>query len=466
MLEPPSDAAQQRRANWVGLRTLHQRPKLIDQTASGVPVYEVRSVRLVLLASSSHFSRLVECSRCGAEVPGGLILAAADLDRPSHSVICGDCVRSVDVASPSERPARGRAADQPAPPAEAATPQPPPAPEADETVHAPPAQEQSSEPVVVAPATGDGRLAEIEQHLQVDLLRVAEVADLQRSESSGRSEAEETVQAQVQSAVRESLAQLRAEVMASAHTGATRMAGLEDSLRRSVADVAQALEARKDELTGFTGALAGIRSDVEQLTEAVQRLGQAQTDLDRRVGELATQMSEQTTATALEEAERRIVESLRQARSHMTSLEEQLQRDVTSVTGMVESQRAELQRALDDRMRDELTTVATVVDETGLAQAQLARTVDELVRQVAATEAKLDALASSAAAGTERLNAVERGMQESVHRLTDDVRAQRRAAEASAAPAGGGPVAPADLLDALERQLQEAESRLARLGDL
>jgi chromosome segregation ATPase len=206
------------------------------------------------------------------------------------------------------------------------------------------------------------------------------------------------------------------------------------------------------------------------VTSASRELARAQGDLDRRVGELASRTSSQATESALA-AEQRIQETLGQARSGVTALEEQLHGNVAAFTGMVEAQRAELETALDGRMREELSTVATVVDEMGLAQAQLARQLDTLVQQVAATEARIDDLASSTHGGASRLHALEQRMQESVHRLTGEVRAQREAVHALVAPAPArAPVAEGagatDLLDDLERQLQQAESRLARLGDV
>ncbi|MDQ4069819.1 MAG: hypothetical protein M3203_10180, partial [Actinomycetota bacterium] len=70
MPETSDHSALHRRATWVGLRTLRQRPKMVGDARSGEPVFEVRSVRLVLREGASHFSRLTECSKCGREVPG------------------------------------------------------------------------------------------------------------------------------------------------------------------------------------------------------------------------------------------------------------------------------------------------------------------------------------------------------------------------------------------------------------
>src|SRR3954447_14095914 len=94
MADPNDIVAQQRRAGWVGLRTLRQRPKVVDHTADGEPVYEVRSVRLVLRPDAGHFNRLVECAKCGREVPGAPVLDSASLDHPGNPVICKTCVQT------------------------------------------------------------------------------------------------------------------------------------------------------------------------------------------------------------------------------------------------------------------------------------------------------------------------------------------------------------------------------------
>src|SRR5215217_6368752 len=110
MAAPDDESAVVKRANWVGLRTLRQRPKVVDHTKSGQPVFEVRSVRLLLPESAGHFTRLVHCSRCGNEVPGSPVLSAGQLDQSPHAVICQDCVRqgstpSVELRRPSPAPA-------------------------------------------------------------------------------------------------------------------------------------------------------------------------------------------------------------------------------------------------------------------------------------------------------------------------------------------------------------------------
>src|SRR4051812_717529 len=97
---PPGD----RRAVWVGLRTLRQRPRHVGQTAGGDPVFEVRSVLLVLRPEAAQFNRLLQCAKCGTEVIGRRVYTPADLDQPVSSVICKECVRKGTPPAPPPQP--------------------------------------------------------------------------------------------------------------------------------------------------------------------------------------------------------------------------------------------------------------------------------------------------------------------------------------------------------------------------
>lgn len=103
-----------KRANWVGLRTLRQVPKIVGRTTTGDPVFEVRSARLVLLADAAHFNRLLACSACGRDVPGPSVLNPAELDQGAYSVICSHCAKTAEgsALAPAER--RTAAAERPA----------------------------------------------------------------------------------------------------------------------------------------------------------------------------------------------------------------------------------------------------------------------------------------------------------------------------------------------------------------
>lgn len=98
------------RANWVAFRTLRQRPAAVGTTEHGDPVFEVRSVRLVLRDGASHFNRLVACSKCRREIVGTALLAPADLERTPSPVICEKCVKSSRTGAswpPAETPKAG-----------------------------------------------------------------------------------------------------------------------------------------------------------------------------------------------------------------------------------------------------------------------------------------------------------------------------------------------------------------------
>ncbi|MGH9151562.1 MAG: hypothetical protein ACRD03_03945, partial [Acidimicrobiales bacterium] len=233
MAEPSSQAPQQRRANWVGLRTLRQRPKLVDQTAGGLAVYDVRSVRLVLVGDAAHFNRLMPCSKCGNEVPGPPVLSATDLDRPSHSVICKECVRASGVSGSSHPTGPAAPSPPPEPPPEVevviAPATPAPVPEVAEVEPVP-------EPLAV-PSVDEARLAAVEDRLGAALSRITELADVQRLESIRRAKGDEGVQARAQAALVQGLAELRTEVLASAEATAARLAALEEGVRAAVADL-------------------------------------------------------------------------------------------------------------------------------------------------------------------------------------------------------------------------------------
>lgn len=160
MPESGDQTAQLRRANWVGLRTLRHRPRVVDHTKSGEPVFEVRSVRLILRADAGHFTRLGKCSRCGGEAAGAQVLSVADLDQPAHSVICKDCVRAAVVSTSWQPERRGGEPDAP------------PSPELEEEGDEGSAADEGYE----------ARVAVVEEQLQAAMTRLSQLEDAQRSE--------------------------------------------------------------------------------------------------------------------------------------------------------------------------------------------------------------------------------------------------------------------------------------------
>jgi hypothetical protein len=74
---------------------VHHTPHRVGETAAGDPIFEIRSVRLVLVGESTHFNRLAACSKCGADLVGPTVLTSADLDEPGSLLYCENCVRQV-----------------------------------------------------------------------------------------------------------------------------------------------------------------------------------------------------------------------------------------------------------------------------------------------------------------------------------------------------------------------------------
>lgn len=232
MPETSDQAAQrQRRANWVGLRTLRTRPKVVGALADGEPVYEVRSVRLLLRGQTPHFNRLVACERCGRDQAGAPVLSALDLDTPPRPMICTDCVRKAGVSSVWEPDVARAPAERPAPTA----------PEPKEPV--PPT------PAPVAVESGEG----------------SRIDSLERGMADG-------------------LARIRAELAAE---GEARGAALEDTLRRSVEGLGQHLERQRLDLAAAVTAMGTARSDLDRVDATNEELAGVQALIARRLDELA-----------------------------------------------------------------------------------------------------------------------------------------------------------------------------------
>lgn len=106
---------QQRRANWVGLRTFRLRPSVIGATAAGDPVVEVDTVRLVLERDAGYFRRLVPCASCQGDVAGSPVTGLGDLAAPPLPVLCVACVKRAGT-SDGWRPHEQELPDRAGPP--------------------------------------------------------------------------------------------------------------------------------------------------------------------------------------------------------------------------------------------------------------------------------------------------------------------------------------------------------------
>lgn len=482
MPEHSDETALLRRATWVGLKTLRQRPTLVDRTEAGEPIFSVRAVRLVLRDNANHFNRLAQCSKCGRAVPGAPILGPADLDRASHSLICRQCVRTAATSPPrppEDRPVKSAAptpAASPAPPAPSPPAAPPAAPRPPEAQQPAPEEPPTERPETVVAADVDGdRLAAVENRLQDAMTRLTDLADVQRSESIRRRETYDSAQSDLQAALVQGLAELEAQLTASSEMGVARVVALEDQMRLAAAGVAERLSAQSTELATLAGAVGEVRSEIQRLGASTRELARVQSDLDQRLVDLAGRVSDQPPAGQLLEAvERRIGEAqaaiaglleaqraevdaaLAESRSafDVTSLEEQLGDKVVALTQMVEVLRHDIEARFDDGVGPELATIAA--------------TSVELARARDALEARVGALAGLVDASAGRLQDLEHRIGASVSRLTRMVEAQaRELREATKPPPPPEPVdqgdlAEGDLMGALERQLREAERRLAR----
>ena len=451
MAESPDQTALQRRATWVGLKTLRQRPKMVGRTRSGEPVFEVRSVRLVLRADAGHFSRLAECSKCGREVPGPPVLGPADLDRPAHSVICKDCVRASVAASPLQ-PERRQVRP--------------------ETANTPAAEPESEPSKPVEPAD-DVRLAAMEAELQSAMSRLAELADVQD---------EELAESRLQEALRKGLADIRAEVL-EASEGSTARADLEA--------LAQVVQAQQRQLVSLSAELDETRADVQRLA-GVQRDETAESRLQEGLADIRAEVLRSSESGPAWED----VEALAQ-------LVQGQQGQVVSLSAVLDETRAEVKRlaesdlesrtapagagiaGLEERLRGDVATLVQLVEtlrgdiegplgtsaQNGMAM--VVRAIQELAQGRDEVKARLDALASAIEEGGGRVQELELRIEKSIDGLSaalDDYRRELRLSattngrlDRAGEPAASGTPTPGELLDGLERQLQEAESRLARL---
>jgi hypothetical protein len=426
--EPSNQASVQRRANWVGVRTLRQRPKPAGTTADGEQVYEIRFVRLVLRGLSPHFNRLAPCARCGKEMAGAPVLSVADLERPLRPMICTDCVRDTGVSTVWD-----------------ASPARPPADVAEEL--ALPA-DPDPVPPAVAPRD-DARLETFERHLRSVTTRVNELGQTLRAEraaSDERRRAEEDVRA--------SLARLREQVAATAGVG-------------------DRVDAQRAEVAAVVSAVSEIRSELHRLSDANRELVRGLQALEQRLAEAPPP------APAVEPEElAAVVASQDELRGRIAELEARpsppgvdtsdVERLVTTrlaesegrLSDQIAGQRSDLERAVEASVTVYGAGLARAQEDLAGGQADVVQRLDGLAVQLAQVASRLDAMASWAASSNERLDSLERRTERAL--LTGAPRLPAAPVDTSSGPAGE----PAEsLLDVLERQLQAAANRLAARSD-
>jgi uncharacterized phage infection (PIP) family protein YhgE len=374
-----------RQASWVALRTLRQRPTVVGQTEDGATVYEIRSVRLVLPQGSAHFKRLMQCAKCGRDVPGSSILTPADLDHPANPMFCDRCVRSPVPPRPDVRgEGAGSGAAQPV-----AGGQPLRRPEPDaarrlEWIEARLAKVMSQLP---SPGDTNAGLKKLSDRVAAVLLaQNGELEKISASVAQVRTEMRQladrpTAQVDVdpgpaiEAALARELTDVRAAVAAMVEASAqplqaTLAEGL-DQLRSQVA----ALQQRVD-------AAPAPRPETSQITEAIRQLAQAQSELHQRMRELAARVD----ASRGAEGDVTLAGELADVRAGVAAMVDASVQPLHAALGdgldQVRAQVGALQQRVDEEpaARAEMMQLA----ETNRALAQAQGDLDERLRELAA----------------------------------------------------------------------------------
>lgn len=435
MPEPPNQVtSRQRRANWVGLRTLRQVPKVVGEMPDGEPVYEVRSVRVVLDGSGGHFVRVTSCSRCGRELAGTPVLTPLDLDRPVRPMICGDCIRQAGVFGVWD--SEGAEPGGPAAPLPVAEEEPAPP--------APPAADPAAEDKHVE------RLDVMERHLRAVTHRLNELGRVARAQGEeGNARAEREAAATV--TLREELASVRASVEEASRQVAEREEAAAAAVRDEVATVRAAMEQVRSEIEAVMGewraaadeASAGGSGDVAALVQQIEAQGAELAQVAAAVVESRTVLEAATGATrelarAHDALDRRLTDAV--ARSGA------LQVDVSSIDQALTTRLAEAEERLSHQIAGQRGSLETALEASVAASvAGLVRAHQELAGGQAVLESRLGAIVGQLAQVSSRLDSL-------VERLAN----QPPPPEAVRVPQPGG-----DVLDALDRQLEAATRRLA-----
>lgn len=409
-----------RQATWVALRTLRQRPTLVGRAEDGAPVYEIRSVRLVLATGATHFRRLVTCARCEREVPGPPVLTPADLARPASLVFCDRCARSpasVGPEAPSER-------------------EDPPAP-----------------PVVTESSAGDQQrlseqLAGLLRGQNAELAKLSAAVAGVHAEMRQLGEANQAL-ARGHRELDQRMVGLAAEV--AAHPGtmvdatAEQLHAALDQLRSQMASLQQRID---DE--------AGARAEVGALAELNRRdVGELAGQLAARAGEDAARHAEDVAGRGAEESMLRVElgEGLQLLRAEMASVEQRSRDGFAEVATLLEALRQELMDAVHEVAHETLMAVAEPLRDLTKAREEFERRLENLEQKVQEDQRRVEALHASASAGASRLHVLEQKLHTSMQRLIH--------------PAGANPEAERRpsraLMDSLDRQLREAEERLGQL---
>ena len=333
----------------MALRTVRQLPKSVGETAGGEPVYEIRSVKLLLDGTAPNFLRLTECSRCGRELAGAPVLTGADLDRPLRPMICTDCIRGAGLSTVWEPEGGEPVGERPAPaPAEPVASHPEPS---------------HPDPMPAAVQANQERLDVMEGHLRAVTDRVNELGRVVRAhqadlkERAGREDA-------IASALRGELAAIRAS-MEDARAQATATDAGARQLQEEVAQLARLVQGQRGEVAEFVVAVGETQSATRRLAAAQEALAEA---IARPPAEMDLTKVEELITTTLAEAEGRL-------------------------TSLIASQWGDLETAIESSVTALMAGVMRANEELARNQAVLEERVAALAVQVAETSRRVEGLA-------------------------------------------------------------------------
>lgn len=510
VIEPSKEASQrQRRVNWVGLRTMRQRPKLVGATDDGEPIYEVRAVRLVLLGTSPHFTRLAPCSRCGRELPGAPVLTPADLDIELRPMICADCIRGTGITSVWDPEAARRAARGQEDDAEGGTDLGPSTPAGTQEPLSP--VPDGAPPVAAAVAAADAdvadadvaaadRLAAMERHLGAVTARVNELGRrwaAQQAQSEERRRREAEVAAARDAVVDRALAEIRADLESSLAADRTadgraiedrlseRLTEIRAELGSSLGADVRALEDRLNErlvprsgapappvagdggagvaaledrvregMAGLADVVAAQRAELDAVVARVTEVGSEVQRLSQTAGELARGQGV---------LERRVAEAPRHPAPVIPLVDVE-----PMLHELMERQRAGLEAAVEASVVARTAGLVRANDELASEQTVLDRRLEVLSGQLERLVHRLEELAAWTDPAGERLEALERAVQHALRSrpVRHEASPHNGGAEAPrSSPPAMGAASSGSLLESLERQLEAAAGRLAARCD-
>lgn len=362
----------QRRANWVALRTLHQLPKLVGQTKGGDPVYEVRSVRLVLRPDASRFKRLVECSRCGEEVAGSSVTGPEVLDLVPSPLICRKCVAE------SSRSRAWRPEDRA-----------PQEPEVEPEVEV----EEPDEEADIGPE-GIDRLELLEASLDAVSAKLDEVA-----EAGERRGADTGPVAADLATVRQALDEARAEMAKSADASGARLSVVEGQVRQGLTALADLIDGQRADINAVAASMAEIRGEIERVSRsqveltdaaAAQLLGglgdRADGDevaaavvqgLERRIDDVQAELAA-LAVTHQDELRAELDHGLEQVRAESTERDEHVQAAMARMSGMVASVLGDVESSIEDAIRARTADLVEAQVRLTAAQADLSDRLEAL----------------------------------------------------------------------------------------